>query len=86
MMTSCLLHVKVHALWMQRSKLLYPVALPTSSASEVPRLMVRVAPEFKRLLASDNFPESATCTLGARYGEVFFSFQYQYRLALLIIF
>ena len=31
MMMSCSLRVEVHALWVQRSKLLYPVALPSSS-------------------------------------------------------
>ena len=31
MMMSCLLHVEAHALWVQRSKLLYPVALPSFS-------------------------------------------------------
>ena len=32
MMTTCLLLVEVHALWVQRSELLYPVALPSSQA------------------------------------------------------
>ena len=32
MMMSCLLRVKIHALWVQRSELYYPVAFPSSQA------------------------------------------------------
>ena len=32
MMTYCLLCVKVHALWVQRSELFHPVAFPSSQA------------------------------------------------------
>ena len=42
MMISCLLRVKVHALCVQRSELLYPVALPSSS-----QVFVKASHNFK---------------------------------------
>ena len=42
MMTSCLLCVKVHALWVQRSELFYPVAFPSSSQA-----FVKASHDFK---------------------------------------
>ena len=41
MMTSCLLCVKVHALWVLRSELFYPVAFPSSQA------FVKASKDFK---------------------------------------
>ena len=42
MMTSCLLRVKVHALWVQRSELVYPVAFPSFSQA-----FVKASHDFK---------------------------------------
>ena len=42
MMISCLLRVKVHALCVQRSELLYPVAIPSSS-----QVFVKASHNFK---------------------------------------
>ena len=42
MMTSCLLRVKVHALWVQKSELFYPVAFPSSS-----QIFVKASHDFK---------------------------------------
>ena len=42
MITSCSLRIKVHALWVQRSELLYPVALLSSSQA-----FVKTSHDFK---------------------------------------
>ena len=46
MMTSCLLCVKVRALWVLRSELFYPVAFPSSQA------FVKASNDFKDCMQS----------------------------------